>query len=301
MPEVSIDEFLNDRKGFVKSGDVLIKAAKSPASWNAETRSARFVMSTEQEDRDRDIVVQAGLELSEFLKNPIAPFAHRSRELPIGTWANVEKSLGGRPKRTEGDLILLAEGDDELADRVGRHIAGGTIRACSIGFVPKTVERREVPEDRRNTVFWPGYMIHEADLVECSPCAIPANPGALAKAAGEGDVFALEVIEEVLDHWAKHPETGLLIPRGEFETAYKEATGNKVSSLSISLDTSEAERGLNQLDGLISKVGERWAKLFGRRPDEQPTPPTLADAEAKTAAAARAAALSERVAAKTVA
>lgn len=230
-----IDEFLSAREGFVKSGNVLVKAAKAPASWNPERRSARFTMSTEQEDRDRDIVVQAGLDLTEFLKNPVAPFSHRSYDFPIGSWANVEKNLTGRPKRTEGDLVLLSEGTDEVADRLAGHIAGGTVRACSIGFIPKAVERREVPEDKRDSYFWPGWMIHEAELVECSPCAIPANPGALAKSAAEGDVHAREILEEVLDNWAKHPETGLLIPRAEFEAAFK-AAGPVRSSIVVSKD-----------------------------------------------------------------
>ncbi|MCR5875161.1 HK97 family phage prohead protease [Phenylobacterium sp. J426] len=230
-----IDEFLSAREGFVKSGNVLVKANKAPPSWDADKRSARFIMSTEQEDRDRDIIVQAGGDLTEFLKNPAAPFAHRSYDFAVGSWANVEQLLTGRPKRLEGDLILLAEGEDEMADRVARHIAGGTLRACSIGFIPKSVERREVPEDKRDSYFWPGWMIHEWELVECSPCLIPANPGAMAKAALGGDTIAREILEDVLDNWAKHPETGLLIPREEFEAAFKSARAAR-SSVVISKD-----------------------------------------------------------------
>jgi len=226
---VSVDEFLNARKDFVKGGDVLLKAGRAAPSWNAEKRTIRFTMSAEVEDRDRDIVVQAGLNTDEFLKNPIAPFQHASNTFPVGVWSDVEKLLNGRPKRTEGTLNLLPEGKDGVADRLAFHLEHGTIKACSIGFIPKAVEKRPAPEDKRDSYFWPGYMIHEAELVECSPVSIPANPAALAKMAKEGDKLAAELIEEVLDNWVKHPETGLLMPRAEFEAAHKEATGTRTT------------------------------------------------------------------------
>ncbi|MBC7168321.1 HK97 family phage prohead protease [Phenylobacterium sp.] len=289
MPMISIDEFLNDRKDYVKSGDVLVKAAKAPASWNEEARTARFVMSTEQEDRDRDIIMQAGLETDGFMKNPVAPFTHRSWDFPIGSWSNVEKMLSGRPKRTEGDLTVLPEGTDANADRVARHIAAGSIRACSIGFIPKAVERREVPEDKRDSYFYPGYIIHESELVECSPCLIPANPGAMAKAGADGDVIAREILEEVLDTWAKHPETGLLIPRAEFEAAWKEATGHR----QVVTFSPQAEAGF------FEKLSSHLGKIIGKEP-KAPEPAT-ADPVAQKAAADRAKALSERMAAKNLA
>lgn len=226
---VSVDEFMAARKGFLK-GDIVVKASKAPSSWDAKTRSARFVMSAEVEDRDRDIVLQAGLDTEEFMKNAVAPFAHQSRSFPVGTWSDIEKVLTGRPKRTEGTLTLVPEGTDEVADRLAKHISAGTIRACSIGFIPRQVRRREVPEDKAgDPYFSPGYSIEAAELVECSPCVIPANPAAFAKSAAMGDVLAREIIEEVLDNWTKHPETGLLVPRAEFEAAYKEATGERTS------------------------------------------------------------------------
>lgn len=295
MPLVSIDEFLNERKDFVKSGDVLMKAAsKAPSSWNPDTRSVKFTMSAEVEDRDRDIVVQAGIETDEFMKNPIAPWAHRSRDFPIGTWSELAK-ITGRPKRTEGVLTVVPEGTDEIADQVARHLAAGSIRACSIGFIPKSVERREVPEDRRDSYFWPGYMIHECELVECSPCSIPSNPAALAKAAADGDVHAREMIEEILDNWAKDPTSGLLVPRSEFEAAYKVSAVEKtVVVVSKPAEEPAPEGLLDQVKALIAKaIGK------GAEPVNEPEPPVLADPAAVEAAKARFEALTQRVAANT--
>ncbi|CAM5769814.1 HK97 family phage prohead protease [Bosea minatitlanensis] len=259
---VSVDEFLAERKAFVKtvegrSGDVLMKASRSaPSSWDASARTIRFVMSAEVEDRDKDIISQAGLAIDEFMKNPVAPFAHRSYDFPIGTWSDVEKVLGGRPKRTEGTLKLVPEGDD-VADRLAVHLSAGTIRACSIGFIPKLIKRREKPQEADEWK-WPGYEIIEAELVECSPCAIPSNPAALAKSAAKGDVMARELIEEVLDTWAKHPETGLLIPRSEFEAAAKEASGNK---LSLVVNAKVNTKGFDTLQAAAEKVGAALAEF----------------------------------------
>lgn len=247
---VSVDEFLNARKDYVRGGDVIMKASRAPSSWDAEKRNARFTMSAEVEDRDRDIVIQAGIDLDAFLKNPIAPFAHQSRTFPVGTWKDVEKVLSGRPKRTEGTLQVLPEGTDELADRLAKHINAGTIRACSIGFVPKTIRKRDVPEDKKNEpYYWPGYSIEAAELVECSPCLIPSNPAAFAKdAQGDDLVLGREIVEEILDNWAKHPETGLIVPREEFEAAYKALTIPKTSH-QVSVATGEQASAVSHPPG----------------------------------------------------
>lgn len=229
---VSIDEYLGsrgyggvERKHFARDTGVVLKAQKvlEKGKFDKEAGTMRFCMSAEVEDRDRDIVVQAGLETTEFEKNPVAPWAHRSGNTPIGQWADIEKLLTGRPKRTEGTLKLTL--GDPQADLIALHMDAGSIRACSIGFMPIDIERREVPEDKKDSYYYPGYIIHSAELYECSPCSIPANPAALAKAAAEGDVLSREIIEQVLDTW--DIKDGLIIPRKAFEDAHRTATGEK--------------------------------------------------------------------------
>lgn len=228
---VTIDEFIAHQKGAVKPGDVVLKAFKAPSSWDPKTRTARFTISAQTEDRDRDVVWQEGLDTTSFEQNPVGLLFHSSRSWPIGRWSDVTKNLSGRPKRTEATLNLLPEGTEPDADRAAAHIAAGTLTSCSIGFIPRSVRRREVPEDRKSEAYaTAGYDITEAELVEVSIVPVPSLREAAIKAAG-GDSFALarEIIEEVLDNWTKHPETGLLVPRAEFEAAYKEATGERTS------------------------------------------------------------------------
>ena len=116
MPDnlISVDEYLNARKDHTK-GDCVIKAGRG--TWDPQSRSATFIISTEEEDRDRDIIHQVGLDTDEFSKNPVAFFAHNSYSFPIGKWSDVTKILNGRPKRTEAKLNLVKEGGDGQADR----------------------------------------------------------------------------------------------------------------------------------------------------------------------------------------
>ena len=272
--EISIDEYLSARKDFVRGGDVVVKAAKSPASWDDNTRSARFVMSSEAVDRDKDIVVQAGLDIAEFAKNPVGFFAHRQRDFPVGQWSDIEKVLKGRPARTEGTLTFLPEGGDKDADRAAFHVKHGFIKTCSIGFMPTKIKRREADGEE-----WPGYMIEASKLLECSVVPIPANPDAMAKAVqgNEEFVMARDVVEDILDNWAKHPETGLIVPRAEFETAYKTLTGDRTSVVTL---TEGAETSL------LTKFRDSVKSLF-TPPKPEAKAPVLATDEAKAKAAAR--------------
>jgi HK97 family phage prohead protease len=224
---VSVDEYLSTQKGAVKSGDIVLKAFRSPSSWDPKKRTARFTLSAQAEDRDRDLILQEGLDTSHFEKNPVALMFHNARSWPIGRWSDIAKNLTGRPKRTEATLNLLPEGTEPDADRAAAHIAAGTLSTCSIGFIPREVRKREVPEDKKDTYYWPGYGILSAELVEASIVPVPSLREAAVKAAG-GDELALprELIEEILDSWAKHPETGLIVPRSELEAAHKAATGH---------------------------------------------------------------------------
>jgi HK97 family phage prohead protease len=268
---VPLDEYLDakgyggvSRKHFARDDGLVLKALPAAmvekAKFNKAEGTIRFVMSAEVEDRDRDIVVQAGLDVSEFEKNPVAPWGHQARDMPVGQWSNITKTLTGRPKRTEGTL-KLTKGEPQ-ADRLALHLEAGSIRACSIGFMPKSIERREVPDEMKDDYFYPGYMIHEAELYECSPCSIPANPAALAKAAADGDALSREIIEQVLDCWDR--KDGLIVPRKAFEDAHKQATGQRTTShtMKLSVDTSEASEHIKALADGAEKAEGALGKLL---------------------------------------
>lgn len=228
--KVSLDEFMSKRTDEIgKTNDgiqAVFKGFKAPASYDKEARTARFTMSTEEPDRDNDIVVQLGMDLTNFLKNPQGLLFHNSRSWPVGLWSDVEVKSSGRPKRTEGTFNFLpADGPIKEVDQAAWMVEHGALRAVSIGFMPKEIEYRD--EEAR----WSGgYLFLESELYECSLVPIPANPSAMVKDVGSPSL-AKEFIEEILDTYAKDPKTGVLIPRKQFEAEYVQIFGEKSTFL----------------------------------------------------------------------
>lgn len=222
--KISADEAIAKRKDHMREtdrGSAVLKAMKAPASWDKTKRSARFVMTTQNVDRYGDVVVTEGVDTTEFEKNPVGLLFHNSRAWPVAQWSNLEKILTGRPKRLEGDFNLLpAGGPVPEVDQTEYMLANGAIRACSIGFVPNFDQVEAIRDDEGR---WLGYRFNESELVECSICAVPANPQALVKMSDGDAKLARELVEDVLDNWAKSP-AGILMPRSEFEAAYRTVT-----------------------------------------------------------------------------
>lgn len=262
MPEkqVSVDEFLSKRSGATR-GDTLLKVFKAPPSWSNDTRSARFTMSSDAPDRDKDIVHQDGLDTSTFMKNPQALLFHQSRGFPIGAWSNIGKGKAGAAKTTEGDLTFLPEGADPDADRAAKHVQFGTLRTVSIGFIPKSIRARERDPD----CYYSGYDILEAELIECSLVPVPAQPDALVKSANGDMALARELVEEILDTYAKTPD-GLLVPRAEYERAYKIVSSKapKTVDMTVTVDAKDAIRDIEEaktaLEALLKAEKEAASK-----------------------------------------
>jgi hypothetical protein len=220
---ISADEAHAVRASHLRSGpdgkELLMKVASAPASWNPGTRSARFTMTAQSEDRYKDIVVTDGIDLTQFALNPVAPLQHNSGSWPIGDWANVEKMTRKRPPRMEGDLVLHeAGGPIPEIEQAAWMIERGYMRACSIGFLP---DWNEVEKALDKDGAWSGGLkFNRSELLECSLCSIPALPGALAKGLFDGPNMAQEAIERILDGWARGAD-GTLLERGAFEDMYE--------------------------------------------------------------------------------
>ncbi|WP_306049195.1 HK97 family phage prohead protease [Oceaniradius stylonematis] len=265
---VDLDEVIEKRAPVAKDGKIF-RAASMPASWNDENRSARFVMSTEEPDSYRDIVVQEGISLERFANNPIALFGHMSWQPPIGSWSDI-KFVRGKPKRTEGTLTFTKEGVDDTADRVARHVEAGTLRAVSIGFMPTKIERITDDEDR-----WTGgYRFHECELFECSVVTVPAVANALVKGHEGEQIVTPEIIDEFLETIKNAPGVAQMVDKDHFEAVYRELTGNKTSLL-VEAPSIEI-KGLEQLEALT----ERMERAAGIEPEDAPDPDEQREAAA---------------------
>lgn len=285
MPKISLDEIISKRQFGAKSfngGDGLTKIYKSPASWNAEARSARFVMTAEVPDRYGDVVVAKGCDRKDFEKNPVVLWAHNSRAFPIGMWSDLV-TINGSPKRIEGTANLSPPETVPEADTVANLVAANMLRACSIGFIPKEWEAIDKQDP------WGGYRFNEWELLECSICSVPANPAALVKGAGGDAGLALQAIELVLDEWARTPE-GLIVPRQRYEQAYKVQRGADVSIHEVRAVDDDGEgddKAVLKLDAdeFVARIDEafkanekslfqRLADYFGLTPKTEASPDT---------------------------
>lgn len=130
-----------------------------------------FVISDGTMDRHGTRINPHGWDLSEFLKNPQALWAHGRDpvrgSLPIGRWENVRVEAGS----LIGRLILAEEGSGSFTDEIRRLVRQGILRAVSVGMDYIKEGKRGGP-----------WEIERAGLREVSLVAVGSNPNALALA-----------------------------------------------------------------------------------------------------------------------
>lgn len=134
-------------------------------SIDEQAKTVEVVFSTEDVDRDGDVVVQAGWDFEEYAKNPVVLWGHDSYSYPVGKTLNV---------RTEGQksiaTIMFAKAD-EAAERLFNLVKQGILRTVSAGFINEEAEGNRLLKNR---------------LLEISWVAIPANQNAITLAYESG-------------------------------------------------------------------------------------------------------------------
>lgn len=138
------------------------------------SRSFWAVASTEEADRDGDVIVASGWELDNFRKNPVVLFARRYDSPPIA------KALETRIR--QGKLMFklqfASRSEYPFADTIYRLYRGGFLKSFSVGFIPKDWEELRGAAK--------GRLFKRQELVEISAVPVPSNPNALAKAQKSG-------------------------------------------------------------------------------------------------------------------
>lgn len=121
-----------------------------------------FVASDDVFDRQGDVIVQDGWELSNFKKNPVIEWAHNPYEPAIGTAAVGFKTINGKKKLVFSPTFHRKS---EMSRLISDLVEEGIIKASSVGFKPIEVEENK-------------YLKNE--LLEISFVNVPANQNALA-------------------------------------------------------------------------------------------------------------------------
>ena len=133
------------------------------------------VASTGGLDRQGDIIDASGWELSNFLKNPVIPWAHDYNSPPVAKALEV---------KVEGkSLVFKAQfpspEEYAFADTIFKLYKGGYLRAFSVGFSPIQSEVVTVEKHGRSIT---GTRYLKQELYEISCVTLPANPEALVAA-----------------------------------------------------------------------------------------------------------------------
>jgi HK97 family phage prohead protease len=165
--------------------------------FSAETRAVgdrtvEFILSTEDADREKDVVTAAGWRLDAYKRNPVVLWAHRYADLPVARAVDVRvlgKKLVARAEFAPASIYPFAQ-------TVFAMLQAGYLNAVSVGFRPL----KSAQNAQRG-----GVDFLEQELLEFSVVPVPAHQGALvvgrgaderavkAWLAGDDDEVVLEV------------------------------------------------------------------------------------------------------------
>lgn len=134
----------------------------------ADLRQVRVVCSTSDVDRMGDVIVQSGIDLADYLKNPVVLWGHDA-DYPVARAVEI----GIKSGKLQATVQFPPEGEDADADWVYGKIKSGIVNATSVGFLPREYE----PLDPKQP--WGGYKFLKSELLEFSFVSIPANAGCL--------------------------------------------------------------------------------------------------------------------------
>jgi hypothetical protein len=157
------------------------------------------VITSERQDRERDIVRVKGALLDDYLKNPVVLFAHNrpmsgAPPIPVGRSLRLKKKrLDGGTKALAADFQFPKAGVSQLSDEIHNLWTEEFLRATSIGFIPRKMraidpETGKPLDEEDNEGFIPMRAAREFlewEMLEFSIVAVGANPDAVREHVGK--------------------------------------------------------------------------------------------------------------------
>ena len=191
-------------KDTVKKGEIIRKFVPGNAIKAVDGKPGVYEawISTESVDRDGDIVVASGADITNFEKNPVVLFGHRYGDpnAVVGKAESIDIVEGKGIKARWSFASDLSEN----AALVERLWAGEFLNATSIGFRILEYENMEeqVEDDNGDTrTIVTGWKFLEWELLEFSVVPVPANQEALRREFEELElVKGLNYIGPALDN-----------------------------------------------------------------------------------------------------
>jgi hypothetical protein len=152
-----------------------------------DERSDVSIVSSSVVDRDGEVVLAGGVELTQFRANPVVTFGHRYDLLPIGRALWIKQDGDRLKAKTRYSTRPAGWTGDWLPDAIWHLVRLGDLRGKSIGFLPldggpptaEEIARR--PDWQR--VRW---VYRKALLLEYAVAPIQSNPEAVVQAVAKG-------------------------------------------------------------------------------------------------------------------
>jgi len=156
----------------------LIKSTKV----DTEKREFSATITDSSVDRDKEVLLPDGMNISEFKKNGIILFNH-DKNLPLGTVLSLRRK--GESWVAKGKLA--EQGTSPEIDSVWSLVSQGILKAISIGFVNqegRQPTKLDIKKFGKNV----NYVISKFELIEFSIVAVGSNPNALISSCKELDL-----------------------------------------------------------------------------------------------------------------
>lgn len=180
------------------------------------------------EDRDGEVVNPAGVDLNNFLKNPVLLWAHDYRLPPIGKVVDIRK---------EDNRILFTPQfnmQDSHAKSIWQMFKDGFLNAFSIGFMLKERD---------------GKLLTKTELLEISAVPVPSNPNATVLMRSKG--YDENIIKEI-EAYGQGENTI------EKEKEESFATQEKVEEIEKKIDSLS-----NEFKEVLKSLGEKITAIEG--------------------------------------
>jgi HK97 family phage prohead protease len=138
--------------------------------------TAEFVISEPRIDRHGTIIRADGWELENYQRNPIVLYNHNSHS------DNPDNVIGTGEVYMEGDKLIgkvtfEPEDVNPLSAKIEKKVKRGTLRAVSVGFIPKKGHWGKKDLGEKEDVFY----FDSQELLEFSIVDIPSLPSAVKK------------------------------------------------------------------------------------------------------------------------
>ena len=205
--------------------------ASNVSTLDESTATVECVISTDDIDRQGDMVIPAGLDITDYVKNPKVLFNHDHSLLPVAKCTEITV------KNNKVVAKVQFAVDTTLGGEIYKLVKGGFLKALSIGFAPTKMLTKgtrdfvqyvkengiQASEDLQRVI--QNWMLYEFSFVN-----IPANADCLTKALAADPTEHYAALQKYLKIDVKEEEQDVPV---EVTTEVKEDAVTEVAVVAV--------------------------------------------------------------------